>query len=103
MAKIPTQNTNVPGNKSMKIMSSTNLINRYDELSKMCKWTDEPIYLSKDGKCDLVVMSVETYEKHLALLNLKERLLDIESEQLSDAKSYSLDELDASLKEIVDC
>ena len=46
-------------------------------------------------------MSVEAFEKHLALLKLKERLLDIELEQRSGAKNYSLEELDAALRKIV--
>lgn len=46
-------------------------------------------------------MSVEAFEKQQALLKLKERLLDIELEQRSGAKYYSLDELYAALRKIV--
>ena len=55
----------------------------------------------KNGEGDLVVMSIEAYEKKEALLALKERLLDIELEQRNGAKYYSLDELDSALKRIV--
>ena len=46
-------------------------------------------------------MSIDAFEKKQALLELKERLLDIELEQKNSAKYYSVDELDAALKKII--
>ena len=85
----------------MTILPSTSLRNQYNEISEKCKKTGEPIYLTKNGEGDLVVMSIEAFEKQQAVLELKEKLLDIELEQKSGAKYYSLDELDAALKEIL--
>ena len=75
----------------------TSLINQYDDISKRCKATGKPIFLTKNGKKDLVVMSIEAFEKQQSLLQLKERLLDIELEQSSGTKSYSVDDLDIAL------
>ena len=86
----------------MTILPSTYLENQYSEISKQCKKTGEPIYLTKNGKVDLVVMSIEAFEKMQALLALKERLLDIELEQMNGAKFYSVDELDSALKRIIE-
>ena len=91
----------ISGGTSMTILPSTSLRNQYNEISEKCKQTGEPIYLTKNGEGDLVVMSVEAFEKQQALLKLKERLLDIELEQRSGAKYYSLDELDAALRKII--
>lgn len=85
----------------MTILPSASLRNKYSEISERCKVTGEPIFLTKNGEGDLVVMSIEAYEKKEALLALKERLLDIELEQRNDAKYYSLDELDSALKRII--
>jgi len=85
----------------MNILPSTSLRNQYNEISEKCKNLGEPIFLTKNGEGDLVVMSIETFEKRQALLDLKERLLDIEFEQKSGAKYYSLDELDAALNGIL--
>ena len=85
----------------MTILPSTSLRNQYNEISEKCKQTGEPIYLTKNGEGDLVVMSVEAFEKQQALLKLKERLLDIELEQRSGAKYYSIKDLDAALKKII--
>ena len=62
----------------------------------------EPIYLTKNGEVDLVVLSIQAFGKRQALLALKERLLDIEIEQNSGAKRRSLDDLDSALRKIVD-
>lgn len=85
----------------MTIMPSTSLRNQYNEISEKCKETGEPIYLTKNGEGDLVVMSIDAFEKKQALLELKERLLDIELEQKNGAKYYSVDELDNALKRIL--
>ena len=86
----------------MTIMPSTSLRNQYNDISEKCKATGEPIYLTRNGEGDLVVMSIEAFEKKQALLDLKERLLDIELEQKSGAKYYSLDDLNLALKRIID-
>ena len=86
----------------MIIMPSTSLRNQYNDISEKCKTTGEPIYLTKNGEGDLVVMSIEAFEKRQALLDLKERLLDIELEQKSGANYYSIDDLDAALKKVLE-
>ena len=85
----------------MNILPSTSLRNQYNEISEKCKQTGDPIFLTRNGEGDLVVMSIEAYEKQQNLLKLKERLLDIEIEQKNGGKYYSLDELDASLKKLL--
>jgi len=85
----------------MIIMPSTSLRNQYNEVSNKCKQVSEPIFVTKNGEGDMVIMSLELYERERTLLKLKERLLDIELEQKSGAKYYSLEELDVALKKIV--
>ena len=85
----------------MIILPFTSLINQYIKISEKCKKTGEPIYLTKNGEGDLVVMSIEAYERKISLIALKERLLDIELEQKNGAKTYSIDELDAALRKMV--
>ena len=55
----------ISGGNDMTILPSTSLRNQYNEISEKCKQTGEPIYLTKNGEGDLVVMSVEAFEKHL--------------------------------------
>ena len=86
----------------MEIIPSTALRSQYNEISEKCRQSGEPIYLTRNGEGDLVVMSIEAFEKQQELLKLKERLLDIELEQRNGAKYYSIEELDSALKRILD-
>ena len=86
----------------MEIIPSTALRNKYNEISEKCRQSGEPIYLTRNGEGDLVVMSIAAFEKQQELLKLKERLLDIELEQRNGAKYYSIEELDSALKRILD-
>ncbi len=57
------------------IKSSTDLRNNYNEISKFCNESREPVYITKNGQGDLAVMSIETYEMLNGKLELY-RLLD---------------------------
>lgn len=45
------------------IRPSADLRNSYNEISSFCHKYDEPVFITKNGKGDLAVMSVEAYEK----------------------------------------
>ncbi len=45
-----------------QIRPSSDLRNRYNEISEFCHKFDEPVYITKNGSGDLAVMSIETFE-----------------------------------------
>ena len=47
------------------IRPCADLRNNYNEISKMCHETKEPIYITKNGSSDLVILSNEVYESIL--------------------------------------
>lgn len=49
-----------------RICSSADLRNDYNEISQYCKNTDEPVFITKNGKGDLAVMSMEAYDNIVA-------------------------------------
>ena len=63
------------------IKSSAELRNNYNEISSFCHTYAEPVFITKNGKGDLAVMSIETYEKMVSCFELygqiKEGLDDI--------------------------
>lgn len=85
----------------MEIIASTLLRNKYNDISKKCKKTNEPIFLTKNGEGDLVLMSLEAYEKRERFLKLKEELLDIEYKRLNGIKDYSIEESKQELEKIL--
>ena len=44
------------------IRPSADLRNNYNEISELCHKYTEPVFITKNGKGDLAVMSMETYE-----------------------------------------
>ena len=45
------------------IKSSADLRNNYNEISTYCHNYPEPVFITKNGKGDLAVMSIEAYEE----------------------------------------
>lgn len=45
------------------IKSSTDLRNSYNDISTFCHNTNEPIFITKNGRGDLAVMSIDLYNK----------------------------------------
>jgi PHD/YefM family antitoxin component YafN of YafNO toxin-antitoxin module len=50
------------------------------EISGLCHKSGEPIYITKNGYGDLVVMSMDAYEKKLAKLDMYEKLAKAEKQ-----------------------
>lgn len=57
-----------------KIRSSADLRNNYNEISTFCHDYAEPVFITKNGKGDLAVMSIETYEALTARFDLYAKL-----------------------------
>ncbi len=45
------------------IRPSADLRNNYNEISALCHRYREPVYITKNGRGDLAVMSIEAYEQ----------------------------------------
>lgn len=65
------------------IKPSSEIRNNYNEISKFCHETNEPVFITKNGHGDVAVMSIEEYERltsHLELYRLiNEGLDDVEN------------------------
>ncbi len=83
----------------MTIKPSASLRNEYAAISALAHETKEPIYITKNGEGDLVLMSIEAFEKREQMLELRMKILQAEQERLSGAKTLSIAEARKGLKE----
>ena len=86
----------------MNIRPSASIRQNYNEIADLCRKTAEPIFLTKNGEGDLVVMDIETYTRREKMLRLQEELLAVEEDRLEGRVGCSVDELDAYLNDVIE-
>ena len=62
------------------------LRNNANEISDFCRQTREPVYITRNGAGDMVVVSIEEYERQQALIDLYGKLAVAEQEIASGAE-----------------
>jgi prevent-host-death family protein len=67
----------------------SSLRNKTREIASICHDQDEPVYLTTNGEGDLVVMSIEHYEKMNAKIGLFEKLGVAQSQSATGAKGIT--------------
>ncbi len=85
----------------INIKPSAAIRKNYNEISELCKRLGEPVFLTKNGEGDLVVMDIETYARRESMLRLRENLVSAEEGRLSGKPGYSVDEVSAMMKAVV--
>ncbi len=83
----------------MIIKASAALRNDYTSISNMAKETNEPIYITKNGEGDLVLMSIDAFEKREQMLQLREKVLKAEQERIDGAETLSVSQARKQLRE----
>ena len=83
----------------MIIKASAALRNDYASISNLAKETKEPIYITKNGEGDLVLMSIEAFEKREQVLQLRAKVLQAEQERINGAKTFSVSQVRERLRE----
>lgn len=77
----------------MIIKASATLRQNYNDIVSLCKETKEPVFLTKNGEGDAVIMDMETFNRREKILELRENLLKIEENRMRGQKGYSPEEV----------
>ncbi|QNB47776.1 type II toxin-antitoxin system prevent-host-death family antitoxin [Thermanaerosceptrum fracticalcis] len=76
----------------------SDLRNNFSEISKIVHETSEPVFLTKNGYGDMVVMSIEAYERKLFESEIYFKLKEAELEAKSTDKRFTHEEVFSDLR-----
>ena len=86
----------------MNIRPSASIRQNYNEIAELCRQTQEPVYLTKNGEGDLVIMDIESFTRREKMLGLRENLLAVEEDRAAGRRhGCTVDELDHFLEDIL--
>lgn len=85
----------------MNIRPSAAIRQNYNEIADLCRKSAEPVYLTKNGEGDLVVMDIESFTRREKMLALREELLAVEEDRLHGDAGYSIREVTAMMRNAV--
>jgi prevent-host-death family protein len=68
------------------------------EISELCHQSQEPIFITKNGYGDLVVMSIESYERMFAKATLYAKLAEAEKQVADGVELIDADDVFARLR-----
>ena len=86
----------------MFIKPSAAIRQNYNEIADLCRSSKEPVFLTKNGEGDLVVMDIETYSRRVKMLEFREELLAVEEDRAAGRIGVTPDELETFLDNIID-
>jgi prevent-host-death family protein len=76
----------------------SDLRNRTNEISELCHKENQPVFITRNGYGDLVVMSLAHYEQLLSQLQLYQKLHEAEALAAAGEQGISHAEMMAQLK-----
>lgn len=85
----------------MNIRPSAAIRKNYNEISALCRESGGPVYLTKNGVGDLVVMDIAAFTHRESMLRLRETLVAVEEDRLTGKKEFSPDEVDEMMKKTI--
>ena len=85
----------------MFIRSATALRNDYDGMVRLSKEKQEPIFLTRNGDSEMVLLPIELWEKREAELDMLSMLLKREQNRQAGAKTFSMEEMNAVTEDVL--
>jgi len=76
----------------------SDLRNNSNEISEFCRTSREPVFITKNGVGDMVVLSIEMYERQQAQLELYSKLAETESDTAAGAEKADFFEFAKKLR-----
>ena len=86
----------------MTIRASADIRTNYNAVIEECRQTGEPVFLTKNGQGDAVVMDIATYERREQILRAQEMVLEAYVDSLFGGKTYSTDQVREMMDKLIE-
>jgi PHD/YefM family antitoxin component YafN of YafNO toxin-antitoxin module len=83
------------------IKPSSELRKNYNRIADICRTTKVPVFLTRNGQGDTVLMDIETYSRREEDLIVAERLMEAERRRMAGERTYTVEELETSLNDSI--
>lgn len=83
------------------IKPSAAIRQNYTKIANLCKETGEPVFLTKNGEGDLVVMDIAAYDQREKQLELREKLVEIEELRKAGAQDIPARSASADIRSLL--
>ncbi|WP_028306715.1 type II toxin-antitoxin system Phd/YefM family antitoxin [Desulfitibacter alkalitolerans] len=83
------------------IKSSSELRKNYNSIADICRKAKVPVFLTRNGVGDTVIMDIETFNRREDDLATAERLLSAERSRLLGTQGYTVDEFEKNMREAI--
>ncbi|MBO4286004.1 MAG: type II toxin-antitoxin system Phd/YefM family antitoxin [Bacilli bacterium] len=85
----------------MIIRASADIRTNYNSVIEECRQTGEPVYLTKNGEGDAVVMDIASFERREQILRAQQMVLEAYIDNLSGAKTFTTEEVKTMMNKII--
>jgi len=83
------------------IKPSSELRKNYNSVAEICRTYKTPVFLTRNGEGDTVIMYMETYSRREEDLAVAERLLAAEKARLAGTHGYAIDEFENNMRKAI--
>ena len=83
------------------IKPSSELRRNYNSVAELCRTYKTPVFLTRNGEGDTVIMDVETYSRREEDLATAERLLAAERARLTGTDGYTVEAFKSNMRKAI--
>ena len=83
------------------IKSSSELRKNYNNVAEICRSNRIPVFLTRNGEGDMVLMDIETYGRREENLATAERLMSADMSRFMGTQGYSIDEFQKNMRQAI--
>ena len=83
------------------IKPSSELRKNYSNIAEICRANKTPVFLTRNGEGDMVIMDMETYGRREEDLATAERLLHAERARFAGTQGYSIDAFHDNMRQAI--